>query len=221
MKLAVFNGSPRGRGSTSKVLLEQFLRGFEAAAWNSHETFYLNRVRDTERFAQAFADAEHALLAFPLYWDAMPGQVKTFIEALEPLCGREGNPDVGFLVQSGFPEAAHMRPVERYLEKLASRLGCGYVGTIIKGNCNRVEERPAKANRKLFGTLLELGVEYVETGRFDEALMAELAKPERFPKLMAALFRLLENSTFMRRGWNNQIKKSGAYEDRFARPYAE
>ena len=41
---------------------------------------------------QAFADAECVWLGFPLYTDGMPGIVKTFIEALEPLKGREDNP---------------------------------------------------------------------------------------------------------------------------------
>jgi len=54
----------------------------------------------------------------------MPGIVKVFIESLEPLCSREGNPDVGFIVQSGFPEAIHSRYVEKYLEKPSLRLGC-------------------------------------------------------------------------------------------------
>ena len=44
---------------------------------------------------------------------------------------REGNPPVGFVVQSGFPEGLHSRYVERYLEKLAARLGSPYLGTIV------------------------------------------------------------------------------------------
>ena len=89
---------------------------------------------------QAFAGAECVLLGFPLYTDAMPGMVKHFIEALEPLAGRKDNPSLGFLVQSGFPEGLHSRYVERYLEKLAERLGCPYLGTIVKGNGEGVRD---------------------------------------------------------------------------------
>ncbi len=113
MKLTVFNGPPRGRGSNTKVLLEHFVRGYESTSGNSTELFYLSRVNDMDRFVQPFSEAEYVLLAHPLYTDCMPGLVKLFIEALEPPCGREGNPSIGFIVQSGFGEAAHSRYVER------------------------------------------------------------------------------------------------------------
>jgi len=45
----------------------------------------------------------------------------------------EDNPSLGFLVQSGFPEGLHSRYVERYLESWQKRLGCPYLGTIVKG----------------------------------------------------------------------------------------
>ena len=133
MRLTVFNGSPRGKGSNTKFLLEHFLNGFMTTDGNSYEMVYLNRLKDSDKFIKFFQEAEQVLLAFPLYTDAMPAMVKTFIESLEPLCGREGNPDIGFIVQSGFPEAIHSRYIERYLEKLAIRLGCRYIGTVIKG----------------------------------------------------------------------------------------
>jgi len=37
-----------------------------------------------------------------------------------------GNPPLGFIVQSDFPEGLHWRYVERYLEKLAARSGSPY-----------------------------------------------------------------------------------------------
>ena len=82
MKLTVFNGSPRGPKSNSKVLLARFLEGFGETEGNSHDIHYLNRVGRQEDFRRAFIEAECVLLAFPLYTDAMPGVVKSFIEAL-------------------------------------------------------------------------------------------------------------------------------------------
>jgi NAD(P)H-dependent FMN reductase len=100
-------------------MLEQIAKGFGGPV----ETYHLVRMKETDPMGSVFAQAECALLGFPLYTDAMPGVVKHFLEALEPLVGRPGNPPVGFLVQSGFPEGLHSRFVERYLEKLAARLG--------------------------------------------------------------------------------------------------
>jgi multimeric flavodoxin WrbA len=107
VKLTIFVGSPRGKKSNTNFLLQHFLNGFEATSGNSYELFYLNHLKDTDRFVRDFAGAEIVLLTHPLYTDAMPGMVKGFIEALEPLCGREDNPELGFIVQSGFGEAEH------------------------------------------------------------------------------------------------------------------
>jgi hypothetical protein len=181
---------------------------------------YLNRVRDTERYVRAFAKAEPVLLAFPLYTDAMPAQVKVFIEALEPLCSRSDNPDIGFLVQSGFPEAVHSRYVQRYLNKLAARLGCRYVGTIVKGGGEGARGMPDQY-RKPFEILYQLGKAFGERGQFDEALLQELAKPERFPRILGPFFRVFLKTKMATSYFDDQLKENGAYEQRFARPYAE
>ena len=219
MRLTVFNGSPRGKGGNTQVLLEKLLDGFEANAGNRHELFYLKRVEDADRFRQAFADAERVLLAFPLYTDAMPGLVKVFIETLEPLCGRDGNPDIGFIVHSGFPEAVHSRYVEQHLEKLAARLRCRYVGTIIKGGSEGIRRMPEEANREFFEAFYQLGKTFGETGRFDGELVHKLTRPERYPKVLGPLFQLFLKTKLARSYWDNQLKENGAYERRFARPY--
>jgi hypothetical protein len=86
-----------------------------------------------------FLRTEYVLLAFPLYTDAMSGGVKRFIELLRPISqhSRKAHPKLLFLVQSGFPEAIHSRAIEKYLQKLAHRLNCDYVGTIIRGASRR------------------------------------------------------------------------------------
>jgi multimeric flavodoxin WrbA len=217
--LTVFNGSPRGKTGNTQVLLEQILAGFQAGDGRSYEMHHLNRVGDAERFRQVFAESEHVLLGFPLYADGMPGIVKAFIETLEPFCGRANNPSIGFLVQSGFPEAAHSRYVERYLEKLAQRFGCPYAGTIVKGNGEGVRLTPPEKNRRLFETLQQLGATYGEIGQFEPALLEALAKPERFPKIMTPVFQVLLKTKIANMYWDNQLKENGAYERRFARPY--
>lgn len=219
-RLTVFNGSPRSKTGNTQILLEQFLQGFQAGDGRSHEMHHLNRVNDARHYQRAFAEADYVLLGFPLYADAMPGIVKAFIETLEPLCGRENNPCIGFLVQSGFPEAAHSRYVERYLEKLAQRLGCPYAGTIVKGGGEGVRLMPPEKNRALFETLHQLGEIYGHTGQLDPTLLKKLAKPERFPKVMAPVFRVLLKTKIAAMYWDNQLKENGAYERRFARPYA-
>jgi NAD(P)H-dependent FMN reductase len=219
MKLTVFVGSPRGKKSNTHVLMGYFLEGFKTTPENSYEIFYLNRLKETERFVDAFAEAEHVLLAHPLYTDAMPGMVKAYIEALEPLCGNVGNPNLGFIVQSGFGEAAHSRNAARYHKKLAARLGCKYLGTIIKGNCEQVRLQP-KMYKQVFETFFQLGKIYGETRRFDEALVQKMAQPERL-SLPMRLMILLVTKMAGNPLWDNQLKEYGAYENRFAQPHME
>ena len=220
MRLVVFNGSPRRGKSNTKVLLDRFLAGFESAGGGSYETHFLQPVKDVESRIESFESADCVLLAFPLYTDAMPAPVHAFVEALAPLRGREGNPDVGFIVHSGFPEAFHSRYLERYLEKLARRLGCRYLGTVIKGGSEGIQTMPGSMTRKLFERFTLLGKRFGETGAFDEQIRRELASPERF-KGFGVLIAKLMMGIFANNYWNSQLKANGAFDKRFARPYRE
>jgi hypothetical protein len=149
----------------------------------------------------------------------MPGIVKAFIERLESLAGRAGNPSIAFLVQSGFPESMHSRHIERYLEKLAARLGSNYVGSIIKGGCEGVRMMPEQMNRKLFDRLFEIGNSIAKTGYIDTSKLTELAEPERYPAVLIPIFKALALTPLLNFYWNSQLKQNGVYEQRFARPY--
>jgi len=221
MRLTVFNGSPRGKTSNSKVLLEHFLSGFSETEGNTHEVFYLNRVKSQEEFVKAFREAERVLMAFPLYTDAMPAMVKTFIESLEPLRGREANPPVGFIIHSGFQEAMHSRYLERYLDKLSRRLGSPYIGTIVKGGSEGIQAMPPMMTRKLFRSFHELGRVFGETGEFDKELVRGLAKRERFSWSGRLFLNVMAKIGIVDTFWNSQLKANGAYERRWARPYAD
>jgi 6-phosphogluconate dehydrogenase len=186
---------------------------------NTHEIVYLNRVKKQGEFVRLFREADHVLLAFPLYTDAMPAMVKTFIESLQPLCGLNENKTIGFIVQSGFGEAIHSRYVERYLQKLAARLGCHYTGTIVRGGGEGIKEMPPIMTRGLFKSFHELGSIFGDTGTFDESVMHRLAKEERYSLPAKLLLTVLASFGLTDSGWNNRLKKNGAYEKRYDRPY--
>lgn len=71
--------------------------------------------------------------------------VKTYIEAFKPrvdIAKAEGaNPILGFMVQSGFPEALHSRLLQRNLEKLVRRLCASYAGTVVRGGGEALQSR--------------------------------------------------------------------------------
>ncbi len=221
MKLTIFNGSPRGQNSNTKILLDHFINGFMMKNGNTYDLIYLKKSEvDTDKFVKLFKESEQVLLAFPLYCDSMPAIVKAFIESLEPLCGRQDNPGIGFIVQSGFPETIHSRYVEQFLKKLAIRLGCKYTGTVIKGGVEGIKVKPAWMTKKLFKSFHQLGETFGEKGIFDKQIILKLAKPERYSKFSLVIFRILQKIGLTNFYWDSMLKKNNAFEKRFDKPYA-
>ena len=219
MQLTLFNGSPRGKGSNTKVLLEQFTRGFTEVPNNHVQVAYLNNVQKLADHVALFKQSENMIVAFPLYTDAMPGIVKHFIEALAPLCGQCENLRLGFIVQSGFPEPAHSRPVEKYLRKLTTRLGCHLTGVVIRGGAEGIRMQPPWMTKKLFRNFYELGRHYGQTAQFDETILKKLAPREKLSDGRKLFFRLANLVGFANFHWNMQLKKNNAFDQRFNQPY--
>jgi len=219
MQLTVFNGSPRGLKSNTRILLSNFQRGFEESPGNSMVIHDLVHVKDQEAFRQAYAQAEVVLLAFPLYVDAMPGIVKTFIEeSLQPFSERGSNPPMAFLVQSGFPEGIHSTFEARYLEKLAARMHAPCLGVVIKGGVEGIQSQPDKAIRGLLDSFCELGRGFGQTGQFDAELVRKLAQPLRLPKSVQFGLQVIAKFGLVDTGWNISLKQNGAFERRYAQP---
>jgi len=219
--LLLLNGSPRGKSANTALLLAQIAQGWENVNEGEIETLHLTKSADFERATKTFGEADVVVLGMPLYTDGMPGLVMKFIEELAPYVGKDGNPTIGFLVQSGFNEALHSRHLERYLEKLARRLGCEYAGTIVKGGGEGLRQMPPSWTRKLFGRVQRLGESLAREGRFDAELLRDVAGTERFTRWQAFWVGLFTRTPIGRMYWNGQLKKNGAFADRWAAPYAK
>jgi NAD(P)H-dependent FMN reductase len=221
--LVLLNGSPRGEDSNSMKMLAHVAEGWQRGGGQAPEVLHLAQRAGFNRAVQAFAESDTVLLGMPLYTDAMPGIVKLYIEAIAPRVegsasgGR--NPTLGFLVQSGFPEALHSRLIERYLEKLARRLGSPYAGTIVRGGGGALESMPEQANEKLWARLRTLGEQLAQYGRFSEEELKAVAGTERYSALAAALLSAACRLPVLQFMWNGQLKKNGVWEKRFAAPY--
>lgn len=227
MRLLICNGSPRGKGSNTALLLTQFTEGFSACAEHSVEVAYLQREKEHPAIAEKARRADAVIIAFPLYADAMPAMVKAFLETLGSAPRKKGAagkkpqfPPVGFIVQSGFPEAIHSRYVERYLEKLAQRLNARrYIGTVIKGGVEGIQDRPPYLNRRLFMAFRSLGRHFGVTREFHPIIMKKLAGIEKFPPAARVVFRIIAATGLIDSGWNKILKQNGAYARRFDKPY--
>ncbi len=216
MKLTVINGSPRAKSSNTGILVGHFAKGFLEAGGNTMETLFVQNERPGfGRIIDAFNSTEYLLLAFPLYIDAMPGTVKELIEALAPYRGKRPDLTVLFVVQNGFPETCHNRPIERYLEKLTKRLGCRYGGAILKGGCEGLDIQPPALVDKIFSRFYQIGRAFGETGMLDPELLKKLAYPEHLnAENMKQVIPIV--NAFL---WDGLLKKNGAMEKSFDRPY--
>ena len=187
--LLLLNGSPRGERSNSLRMLRRVAEGWQCATGTEPETLHLSHRKDFERALVTFATADAVLLGMPLYTDAMPALVKEYIEALASRVGQK-NPTIGFLVQSGFPEARQSRPLERYLEKLAGRLKAPYAGTIVHGGGAALEGMPEHKAEKIWKPLRMLGKQLAREGHFQAVALNVVAGREQFTKLEITLFGL-------------------------------
>jgi len=218
MLLNIFNCSPRGERSNSAILTRAFAKGFcDAAVFpeNRFQEFFLGNPEDREKAREAFPRQSTALIAFPIYVDAMPGVAKLFFESLRNYRGSCSSTGMIFLVQTGFPEETHTRPMQAYLLKLARRLGSPCPGVIRMGSGEGVRQQTrSRRGRKLLSRYEQLGRSYARSGTLDEEILAGLTGPTRHSPLLMRFVLPLANHFF----WDRELKKNGAYSRRFDRP---
>lgn len=220
MKISIFNGSPKIKTSNTKILLEKFTEGFMETPGNSFEISYLcANDNDAAVNKKMIKESEAVIVAFPLYADAMPAKVKILLESLKDMKGKKNNPPMGFIVQSGFPEGIHSSYVEKYLKKFCVRLGCLYLGTIIKGGVEGIQIMPPSMTKKLFADFKELGRIFGKTEYLDKAIIAKMKLPYRINPMTFPLLWLVKATGLGDFYWNNWLKRNKAFEKRFDKPY--
>lgn len=219
MRLLVLDGSPRGPRSNTSLLLRPLLAGFAAAGGAATGPLHLVRPTHADEAIRAFPGAEAVLLGFPLYCDALPAPAVAFVQRLAPFVQRPGNPALLFLVQCGFPETLHLRPVERWLAKLARRLGSPHLGTILKPGAEGMRDRMA-LERATLRRLERLGRTLASRGRLEGPELAALAGRERLGAGVLGPLRLAVGRRTSTWWWDRQLAANGALASRGARPYA-
>ena len=209
------NASPRGKKSNTRILMEHFIRGFMETSGNMCEVEYLVKYKNNlKALVEKFSASDNVIVGFPLYVDAMPGSVKAFMEALAPLAGRKALPALGFMIQCGFPETAHIRFLARYCEKFSRRIGCRSLGCILKGGCEGLDVQPTFLTEKYFSLFGMLGASFGKTGKIDEDILMKLARPEHLsPENMAMIIPFINQAL-----WDAQMEKNGVLDRSFDRP---
>ncbi|HPF51407.1 MAG TPA: NAD(P)H-dependent oxidoreductase [Draconibacterium sp.] len=216
MQLAIFNGSPRGKTSNTRKLLEHFQRGFENAGGEINILDYLIQEKHLDEQVQHFRETENILLAFPLYVDSVPGVVKQFIEAVGQFDGSGKN--IWFFVHSGFPESIHCEGLIRYMELLTKRWNMNNMGTILKPGTEQVRMLPLERNKKLFFDFERLGSTLAKSGSLDQNILDRFKQPYVYPPNAMPVIRLMSKLGLIDRYWNKELKRNKAYHRRFDMP---
>jgi len=219
MQLAIFNGSPRGKSSNTKVLLDQFQTGFEGSGEKVISVNYLIQQKHINEQVKQFREAEIVFIAFPLYVFSVPGIVKSFIEEIGEFEG-EGK-KVLFLVQSGFPEACQSDNVKKQMELLAKRWKMENLGVIVKPGAEGVRLMPEMMTKKLFKQMNAFGAQLAINEKLNIEDLNSIASPYKYSKFKIAVFGLLQKIGLTNLYWNTNLKKNDAFERRFDTPYSD
>jgi multimeric flavodoxin WrbA len=217
MKLAIFNGSPRMSKSNSTILIKKFIDGYNDYSTYTSDIHYLANISKIEENVIAFNESDSVIIIFPLYTDSMPGQVKFFFESIAHIDSKGKN--VGFIVQSGFPESYQSTFVEKYLNKLAQRFEWNYLGTVIRGGVEGIQIMPSYMTKKLYKNFSDIGRYFARTGEFDSKIIAQLRKPYKLNAgniFVMKIMSLIGLSNFY---WDKNLKGNNAFEKRFDQPY--
>lgn len=133
-------------------------------------------------------EADIVLLGFPLYVTAMPGIVKKFIETMPK---SNNTVQLGFFVQSGFPESYQVTWMDDYFRKLSARLDYTFLGMIFQVFGASVETMPIYFQKELLRHQFQLGRHLGETGHLDIRLTKALRNPEALSTLAIIFYKLI------------------------------
>lgn len=197
MHAVIINGSPRiKKFSNTDKILEKFTEGFTENG-TTFEQYEVSDKKQWEDIRKAFYENTHILIAIPLYVECIPGLLLEFIETLTP---KNDETEIAFILQSGFAEGIQLRCGEAYLKILTKKLGCKYVGTLVKGDnfsIRWVEEGTAK---RVTAPYTEMGREYAKNGGFESDKCKAFTGPEVFPfairVILGFVFSVFAKSSF-------------------------
>ena len=211
MKLAIVNGSPRGRTSNSTRIINWITKGMDNV-----EKVYAADIKTQDEAVENVLCADSILFVFPLYTDAMPGLTKAFMEkmAIKDFGGKT----ITFVIHSGFPEAVHLRTLQKYCAYFAKTCGMKLLGCAVIGGSEGGVASDKRADKdKRVKALKEIGSCIAEQKEIGGDILKALVKVESFGKLMLFIIKLMPMDII----YNRMFKKSGVLEKIYDKPYID
>ena len=178
MHVLIINGSPRVKKySNTNYILVRFTEGLRENG-ASFEQYEISDRGSWDQIRQAFDRNTVILIALPLYVECIPGLLMEFLETLTPK--RDGS-KMAFLLQGGFMEGVQLRCGEAYLKILAGKLGCAYMGTLVKGDNFMIRFFEGEWREKVTDPYADMGREYAVNGDFNSKACKKFTGHEKFP----------------------------------------
>ena len=191
MHVLIINGSPRiKKFSNTDKILEQFNEGLSENG-NTYELYEVSDRKQWDTIREAFGRCDDILIAIPLFVESIPGLLLEFLETLEP---RNDGAGMAFILQSGFAEGIQLRCGEAYLEILAAKLGCEYLGTLVKGDNFSIRFFEGEQRNKVTEPYTEMGREYSKNGDFRSETCRKFTGPEVLPAHIRFIVGLLQKT---------------------------
>ncbi len=178
MHVLIINGSPRAKKySNTNAILEKFTEGLceNGAAF---EQFEISDRDSWDRIREAFYRNTEILIALPLYVECVPGLMMEFLETLTP---KGDGSKMAFLLQGGFMEGVQLRCGEAYLKIIADKLGCEYMGTLVKGDNFLIRFFKGEWIDEKVSAYADMGREFAANGNFNSKACKKFTGHEKFP----------------------------------------
>ena len=195
MKIGIINGSPKKTGSASGILAGEFTGLLEQAEIT--ECHIYNRGYS---IPPQLSQQDALVFFFPLYVDAIPSQLLSFLENLEEeLRGRDIT--VYAAVNSGFCEGRQNRWALEIMENWCGKTGLKWgqgLGIGGGGMLTGIESvPPGKGPKKYISKGLSEMAAHVKSRQNAENIYVSINFPRRLYILMAQI------------GWRQQLKRNG------------
>ena len=178
MHVLIINGSPRVKKySNTNAILEKFTEGLRenGAAFEQYE---ISDRASWDRIRQAYDRNTNIMIALPLYVECIPGLLVEFLETLTP---KSDGSKLAFILQGGFMEGVQLRCGEAYLKILAGKLGCAYMGTLVKGDNFCIRFFEGEWRDKVTGPYADMGKVFASDGNFNSEACKKFTGHEKYP----------------------------------------
>lgn len=198
MKIALINASPRGKSSTSAVLLEK-TKSYIAGS-NEFFDIQANKEKLEPAELETLKQAETWVFANPLYIDSLPGHLLAVLEQLETECRQSHK--VYVIINCGFYEAVQNKTALRVYKNWCSKAGYEWCGAAAIGGGGGIgfmpPELPFNAGplKPVNDAVVKLSAS-ISCGTKTEDILASIGMP-RFLYLLGA-----------HAGWKKAAKANG------------